>query len=227
METLINADFSQRVVIRPSDYQWVNSPMLGVTRMMLDRVGSEVARATSLVRYQPNSEFSSHTHGGGEEFYVLEGVFSDEYGDYPAGSYIRNPIGTSHTPRIGSHGAVIFVKLHQFDQHDQQRVNIDTNSQSWQQGLVNGLQVMPLHSFGSEHISLVSWAPNTQFKSHQHWGGEEILVLSGTLYDEYGSYPQGTWIRSPHLSQHCPYTLNEGALIYVKVGHLNSIGKLG
>ncbi|WP_269472639.1 cupin domain-containing protein [Vibrio taketomensis] len=173
METLINADFSQRVVIRPSDYQWVNSPMPGVTRMMLDRVGSEVSRHI-IGTLSAHSEFSSHIHGGGEEFYVLEECFLMSMVTILQAA-IRNPIGTSHTPRIGSHGAVIFVKLHQFDQHDQQRVNIDTNSQCWQQGLVNGLQVMPLHSFGSEHISLVSWAPNTQFKSHQHWGGEEIL----------------------------------------------------
>ncbi|GAL16551.1 hypothetical protein JCM19235_5100 [Vibrio maritimus] len=85
MDTLINADFDKRVVIRPEDYQWVDSPMPGVERMRLDRVGDEVARATSLVRYQPNSEFSPHTHGGGEEFFVLEGVFSDEHGDYLLG----------------------------------------------------------------------------------------------------------------------------------------------
>ncbi|GAL13613.1 hypothetical protein JCM19233_4618 [Vibrio astriarenae] len=53
--------------------------------MPLDRVGGEVARATSIVRYKPNSAFSPHTHDGGEEFFVLEGVFSDEHGDYPQG----------------------------------------------------------------------------------------------------------------------------------------------
>jgi len=216
----LNADFTQKVVIKPEDYHWEASPMPGVDRMKLDRIGDEVARATSIVRYEPFSQFSEHTHSGGEEFYVLEGVFSDEHGDYPKGSYIRNPIGTSHTPRIGSEGATIFVKLHQFDQNDTAQVVINTNEQAWHPGLVEGLSVMGLHEFQGEHVALVKWAPNTQFKPHQHWGGEEILVLEGTFYDEHGVYPKGTWLRSPHLSQHTPYTKEDGALIYVKVGHL-------
>lgn len=121
MTTLINADFEQRVVIQPTDYHWIESPMPGVERMMLDRVGDEVARATSVVRYAPHSEFSSHTHNGGEEFLVLEGVFSDEHQSYSKGSYVRNPIGTSHTPKIGKEGATIFVKLHQFDRDDKEQ----------------------------------------------------------------------------------------------------------
>jgi len=220
MSTRINADFEQRIVIHPEDYQWVQSPMPGVERMMLDRIGDEVARATSIVRYAPNSEFSPHVHGGGEEFLVLEGVFADEHQSYPKGSYVRNPIGTSHTPKIGEEGATIFVKLHQFDQNDSEQKVIDTPTQVWHQGLVEGLTVMPLHEFQSEHVALVKWAPNTQFQPHKHWGGEEIFVLEGTFYDEHGAYPKGTWIRSPHLSQHTPFTKEDGALIYVKVGHL-------
>ncbi|GAL35892.1 hypothetical protein JCM19240_4827 [Vibrio maritimus] len=220
METLINADFDQRVVIRPTDYQWVGSPMPGVSRMRLDRIGDEVGRVTSIVHYEPNSAFSAHTHSGGEEFYVLEGTFSDEHGEYPAGSYVRNPIGSAHTPKIGSDGATIFVKLHQFHEQDQAQFCINTSKQSWYQGLVDGLTVMPLHEFEAEHVALVKWAPNTQFNAHQHWGGEEILVLEGTFYDEHGEYPKGTWIRSPHLSKHTPFTKEDGALIYVKTGHL-------
>lgn len=218
--TLINASFDERVVIQPSQYQWVDSPMPGVERMMLDRVGGEVARATSLVRYAPNTEFSPHTHDGGEEFLVLDGVFSDEHQDYPKGSYVRNPIGTAHTPKIGDEGAIIFVKLQQFDAEDGEQKVIDTTVKPWRQGLVEGLQVMPLHTFKSENIALVKWAPHTQFQPHQHWGGEEIFVLEGTFYDEHGSYPKGSWLRSPHLSKHTPFTKDDGALIYVKVGHL-------
>ncbi|GAB5394492.1 MAG: cupin domain-containing protein [Alteromonas macleodii] len=220
MTTLINADFKQRIVIQPADYQWVESPMSGVERMMLDRVGDEVARATSIVRYAPHSAFSSHTHSGGEEFLVLEGVFSDEHQNYAKGSYVRNPIGTFHTPNIGKEGATILVKLHQFDQNDTEQKMVDTLSQPWHQGLVDGLKVMPLHEFNGEHVALVKWAPNTQFQSHNHWGGEEIFVLEGTFYDEHGKYPKGTWLRSPHMSQHTPFTKEDGALIYVKVGHL-------
>lgn len=220
MTNRLNADFSQRIVIRPDDYRWVESPMPGVERMMLDRIGDEVARATSIVRYAPFSEFSEHTHSGGEEFFVLDGVFSDENGSYEKGSYVRNPIGTSHTPKIGKEGAIIFVKLQQFNAADTTQTVIDTHTTPWRQGLVDGLHVMPLHEFEGEHVALVKWAPNTQFSSHRHWGGEEIFVLEGTFHDEHGQYPKGSWIRSPHLSQHTPFTKEDGALIYVKVGHL-------
>ena len=216
----LNADFSERVVVLPDDYHWVDSPMPGVERMMLDRIGDEVARATSLVRYAPNSTFSQHVHGGGEEFFVLEGEFGDEHRLYPAGTYVRNPIGTAHSPRVGEQGCTIFVKLHQFEQDDQQPVVIETDKAPWSPGLVPGLEVMGLHEFQGEHVALVKWAPNTQFNRHTHWGGEEILVISGRFFDEHGEYPAGSWLRSPHQSEHTPYTRDDGALIYVKVGHL-------
>lgn len=219
----LNADFDLRVVIDTAALTWTASPVPGVERKMLDRIGDEIARATSVVRYAPNSVFSAHTHGGGEEFLVLEGVFNDNEGSYPAGTYVRNPVGTSHAPWAGPDGAVIFVKLHQFDPDDTARVVIDTLSQPWYQGMVPGLNVMPLHEFGGEHVALVKWAPNTRFNPHQHWGGEEILVLEGVFRDEHGDYPAGSWLRSPHLSRHHPYTGPEGALIYVKTGHLAAI----
>jgi len=216
----LNADFSERIVIAPADYNWIDSPMPGVERMMLDRIGNEVARATSLVRYAPNSNFPAHTHGGGEEIFVLHGEFGDEHGLYPAGTYMRNPIGTTHTPRVGASGALIFVKLQQFSEQDQSQIVLDTRSQDWSPGLVPGLQVMSLHQFEGEQVALVKWAPHTRFDTHVHVGGEEIFVLEGTLFDEHGSYPTGSWIRSPHNSRHKPYTEGDGALIYVKVGHL-------
>lgn len=215
----INADFSERVVVRPEDYDWVNSPAAGVDRMMLDRIGEEVARATTIVRFAPNSQFDAHSHGGGEEFLVLEGVFSDEHADYPAGSYVRNPIGTSHTPHIGPDGATILVKLHQFDADDQEPVVINTKEAAFRPGLVEGLSVLPLHSARSENVALVRWAPGTKFNPHRHWGGEEIFVIEGTFQDEHGDYPAGSWIRSPHQSEHAPWS-DEGCLIYVKTGHL-------
>ncbi|KZX80492.1 cupin [Oleiphilus sp. HI0009] len=216
----LRSDFSDRFVVAPQDYHWVDSPMPGVERMMLDRIGDEVARATSIVRYEANSEFSPHTHTGGEEFFVLDGVFEDEHGQYPAGTYVRNPIGTAHQPKIGDQGATIFVKLQQFDQRDTWQFSIDTTSTAWLPGLVEGLSVMPLHEFEGEHVALVRWAPNTIFNPHRHWGGEEIFVLEGTFYDEHGEYPKGTWIRSPHMSQHHPFTKEDGCTIYVKTGHL-------
>jgi anti-sigma factor ChrR (cupin superfamily) len=217
----LNADFSARVVIRPEDYRWVDSPAAGVERMMLDRVGGEVARATSLVRFAPNSTFSQHVHSGGEEFVVLEGEFGDEHQSYPVGTYVRNPIGTAHSPKVGVQGCVIFVKLQQFDNHDQSQVVIDTHNANWSPGLVPGLEVLGLHEFAGEHVALVKWEPDTEFKPHTHRGGEEIFVISGVFYDEHGEYPAGSWIRSPNQSKHTPYTRDEGALIYVKVGHLS------
>ncbi|GAA6206924.1 cupin domain-containing protein [Cognatishimia sp. WU-CL00825] len=214
----LNAEFDEKVVIRPQDYNWITSPAAGVERMMLDRVGDEVARATTLVRFAPESYFDAHTHGGGEEFFVLEGVFSDESGDYPAGSYVRNPIGTAHKPHT-KQGCTIFVKLHQFDADDTAHFAIDTKASEFRPGLIDGLSVLPLHSSTSENVALVRWAPNTRFNAHRHWGGEEIFVLEGTFQDEHGDYPAGSWIRSPHLSQHKPFT-EEGCLIYVKTGHL-------
>lgn len=220
MSLRINANFEISAVVQAQDYKWVSSPMPGVERMMLDRIGDEVARATSIVRYEANSRFSSHVHGGGEEFFVLEGVFADEHAEYPAGTYVRNPIGTSHTPRIGDAGATIFVKLNQFDSSDTEQKVIDTLLTEWRPGLVSGLSVMPLHYFQGEYVALVKWASNTVFQAHQHLGGEEILVLEGSFYDEHGVYPKGSWLRSPHLSEHAPFTRDEGALIYVKTGHL-------
>ena len=220
MSMKLNANFAENVVIRPEAYRWVPSPTTGVNRMMLDRIGDELARASSLVRYSPNSNFPAHAHGGGEEFLVLEGVFGDEHGQYPAGTYVRNPIGTSHSPCVGPEGATIFVKLHQFDVRDTEQKVIHTDQTAWCPGLVEGLQVKSLHQFEAEQVALVKWAPHTVFDAHQHWGGEEIFVLDGTFYDEHGSYPKGSWLRSPHLSQHRPFTKADGALIYVKVGHL-------
>lgn len=217
----INADFTKRAVVHPADVDWIPSPMAGVERKMLDRIGEEVARATSIVRYAPNSYFEEHTHGGGEEFFVLDGVFSDQYGDYPAGTYVRNPIGTKHRPH-SKDGCIIFVKLHQFDAADTDQKVIDTTTEPFQRGAVAGLSVLPLHSHGTESCALVRWQPGTHFNRHKHWGGEEILVLEGTFQDEHGDYPKGSWLRSPHGSLHTPFS-EEGCLIYVKTGHLADV----
>ncbi|MEM0980777.1 MAG: cupin domain-containing protein [Cyanobacteria bacterium P01_H01_bin.58] len=218
----IYADLAERVLVSTEDLPWVDSPMPGVQRRMLDRNGEEVARATSLVRYAPGSYFSSHTHGGGEEYFVLKGVFSDEQGDFGPGTYVRNPVGSSHTP-YSKDGATILVKLWQMDPQDQQQIVVDTHAANWAPGLVPGLQVLPLHAHGTEQVALVKWAPGTKFQPHRHWGGEEIFVLEGTFADEQGVYPKGTWLRNPPGSVHTPFS-KEGCLIYVKTGHLSGDG---
>lgn len=214
----LHADFSERVTLQTNDLSWEASPSVGVHRRKLDRMGDEVGRVTSIVRYDAGSAFSVHTHNGGEEFLVLEGTFSDETGDYPAGTYVRNPIGTSHAPH-SVEGCVIFVKLHQFDAQDVEQFSIDTNDAQFRPGMKPGLSVLSLHTFGSESSALVRWAPGTEFTPHTHFGGEEILVLEGVFSDEFGDYPKGSWIRSPHGSKHQPFS-REGCLIYVKTGHL-------
>jgi len=197
--------------------------MPGVERMMLDRIGDEVARATSLVRYAPNSSFSSHVHGGGEEFFVLQGEFADEHRTYPAGTYVRNPIGTAHTPRVGEQGCVLFVKLHQFDKDDDAPVVVDTCNTEWPAPYLPGFEIMPLHRFRDESVDLVRWAPNTPYGEHTHPLGEEIFVIGGCFYDEYGAYPAGSWVRHPDRSSHNDFTRDEGALLYLKSGHLPAI----
>ncbi len=215
----IHSDFGERIVLHTDELVWQPSPQDGVQRKYLDRVGDEVARASSIVRYEPNASFAQHTHDGGEEILVLDGCFSDEKGDYSAGMYLRNPPGSHHAP-FSNDGCTLFVKLRQFERSDDQELRINTKASDWYPGLVPGLSVMPLHEHQGVSTALVQWAPNTVFNPHIHPGGEEIYVLDGVFHDEFGAYPKGSWIRSPRYSKHAPFTGAEGALIYVKVGHL-------
>ena len=217
----LHADLDQRVTLDTTALPWMPSPMAGVERRMLDRRGGEVARATSIVRYAPGSRFERHNHGGGEEILVLEGTLSDEQGDYGAGTYLRNPAGSSHAPSSAS-GCTLLVKLQQMHPADQQPLVIDTHNAAWRPGLVSGLEVMPLHGFGSEHVALVRWAPGTRFQPQSHPGGEEILVLLGVFQDEHGSYPAGSWLRNPPGSVHRPWS-EAGCTIWVKTGHLPAV----
>jgi anti-sigma factor ChrR (cupin superfamily) len=196
----LHADLNQRAVLDSHALPWLPSPMAGVERRLLDRRGGEVARATSIVRYAPGSSFDRHSHGGGEEILVLEGTFSDETGDYTAGTYLRNPVGSSHAP-FSQDGCTLLVKLQQMHPADQQRLVIDT-----------------------QHTA---WVPGTVFHPHGHAGGEEIFVLDGVFQDEHGSYPAGSWLRNPPGSTHRPWS-EAGCTIWVKTGHLpSSIGPDG
>ncbi len=216
----IRSDFSQYAIVKPGEEDYVPSPLAGVERLMLDRIGEEVARATTIVRYAPGSNFSAHTHDMGEEFIVLDGVFSDESGDFPAGSYVRNPPGSSHTPRSDD-GCTIFVKLRQFADDDLTRVvaHIDADEGWLPAPTGKGASILPLHKHGSEFVRLVKFEPGGELGHHDHPEGEELLVLRGTLKDEKGIYPEGTWMRSPPGSSHAPGS-ETGALVWVKSGHL-------
>ncbi len=214
----INTDISKRVVIDALSLPWVESPMPGVKRKMLARDGLEDGQATSLVKYDAGSLFREHNHPLGEEIFVLDGTFADEAGTYPAGTYIKNPSGSRHAPS-SAEGCTLFVKLRHLDQDDQRRVVLRPEDYQWQQGAVDGLRVFGLDAFGTSHTALVSWAPGTEFQRHRHYGGEEIFVVQGVFEDEHQAYPAGTWIRSPHMSLHEPFS-RAGCLILVKTGHL-------
>ena len=213
----INDDFSRRVVINHHELPWAPSPQSGVERRMLERHGDEIAKATTIVRYQAGARFQSHHHELGEEIFVMDGVFSDETGHYPAGTYIMNPPGSSHAP-FSESGCTLFVKLRHLGSDQLEREVIDTTTAPWFQGMIPGLNVMPLMQQGSGS-TLVRWAPQTYFNPHRHYGGEEIFVVDGVFEDEHGRYPTGTWIRSPHMSMHKPFS-KEGCTIFVKTGHL-------
>jgi len=223
MQTIqeLNTDFSQRAVVETANMDWETSEADGVLRKRLERIDAKPEPVTTIVRYQADSAFPAHQHIRGEEIYVLEGTFSDNHGNYEAGSYLRNPAGTTHSP-FSKQGCTIFVKLQQFQASDVNQLQIQTKQQKWLPGLVPGLSVMPLHEHKNEHVALVKWEANTIFQPHQHIGGEEIFVLEGTFEDEFGSYPQGTWLRNPPNSFHTPFS-KEGCVIYVKTGHLGDV----
>jgi anti-sigma factor ChrR (cupin superfamily) len=218
----INADFSSRAVVATGEMPWIASPQAGVERRMLDRIGGEVARATSLVRYAADSIFPEHSHALGEEFLVLEGVFSDEHGDYPAGTYIRNPPGSRHSPR-SSPGCTIFVKLRQMQPEEHRRVVIDTSAAAWQGGDAEGHARIVLHSAGDggELVTMERLDAGASLPAHDCPGGEELFLLSGDLVDEDGSYKAGAWMRLPAGSRH-RLSSEAGAVYWVKRGHLNN-----
>lgn len=214
---MLNMNFHQRVVIDTNNEDWVASPMAGVWRKPLAREDAERGHATSIVRYEPGARFRAHNHPGGEEILVLEGTFSDETGDYLAGTYFRNPVGFRHAP-FSEEGCVLLVKLHQFQGDDEAHVVVDTFNTPFQPGQ-GRLEVLSLHQHGGEQVALVHWPAGERFQRHSHFGGEEVYVIRGEFRDELGRYPAGTWLRSPHLSEHHPY-VEEDTLIWVKVGHL-------
>jgi anti-sigma factor ChrR (cupin superfamily) len=219
-QELVNADFSQRVVIATDTLPWLPSPQAGVERRLLDRIGGEVARATSLVRYAPASAFPAHEHALGEEFLVLSGVFSDEHGDYGEGTYVRNPPNSRHTPRTDP-GCIILVKLRQMKPTETRRVVIDTTKATWKPADPDGPIRLQLHLAPDtgESVTLERMSPGTRLSETEQPGGEEIFVLSGELSDRHGSYGAGTWIRNP-AGFRSGFASDGGVTYWAKRGHL-------
>jgi anti-sigma factor ChrR (cupin superfamily) len=196
--------------------------MAGVERRMLDRIGDEVARATSIVRYAAGSRFSPHTHGGGEEFLVLDGVFQDEHGDYPAGSYVRNPPTSRHTPG-SSPGCTLLVKLWQFDPEDRKEIRLTTADFRYEAAPNRpGVEWLPLFHDDGEDVRLEKWAPGAAVTLDTS-GGAELLVLQGG-FDESGEHFEPlSWLRLPTSSMLQATAGPQGCRLWIKTGHLRTI----
>lgn len=215
----VNADFGEPVTLDSSALPWFASPQAGVERRLLDRVGGEVARATSIVRYASDSAFPAHEHGAGEEFLVLEGTFCDENGDYGKGTYVRNPPDSRHAP-FTKEGCVIFVKLRQMRLDDKQHVVSDTTTMDWQAGDMPRHFVKHLFANDYESVAIERFEAGVS-RSYRSTGGEEILVLSGSIDDGKQECRSGAWLRYPP-GYEWTLTSRREAEIWVKRGHLST-----
>lgn len=215
----LNSDFSQRVAVHGADLPWQSSPLPGVDRRMFDRIGDEVARATSIVRYAPGSAFSPHVHTGGEEFLVLDGVFQDEHGDFPAGTYVRNPPGSRHTPS-SDRGCTIFVKLWQFDPADRTPVTLRAADMSFDAAPARpGVQTASLFEDDREKVALETWLPG-QPVTLDAPGGLEVLVLDGGFAEGGEDFARQSWLRLPRGATTDAVAGADGATVWIKRGHL-------
>jgi anti-sigma factor ChrR (cupin superfamily) len=212
----LNSDFSSRVIVHADQLDWQASPMTGVDRRMLDRIGGEVARATTIVRFAPGSQFSAHTHTGGEEFIVLDGVFQDEHGDFPVGTYVRNPPTSRHTP--GSEpGCTIFVKLWQFDMDD--RTQFRKTMADELSAPVNGVATATLHKDSREEVTYSHLDAGATLTSDAE-GGIELLVIDGSVTTESDDLNKNSWLRLPDGQNLSATAGPEGAKVWMKTGHL-------
>ena len=212
----LNANFKERVVVHSDQLKWNASPIPGVDRRMLDRIGGEVARATTIVRFASNSKFSAHTHTGGEEFIVLDGIFQDEHGDFPEGTYVRNPPTTAHTP--GSElGCTIFVKLWQFDMDD--RNQFRKNMAGELAAPVDGVATAELHRDDRETVTYSHIDANAKL-SNTNAGGIEMLVIGGSVVENGQALGKGAWLRLPDGEPLTAIAGSDGAKVWIKTGHL-------
>jgi hypothetical protein len=219
MADALNGDLSVRCVVDSAAMPWTPSPSPNVKRKRLHLVGpAESGQVTSIVRYEPGSRFPVHEHPDGEEILVLEGVFSDEHGDWPAGTYLLNPEGFRHKP-FSREGCVLFVKLRQFPGADRDHVVLNTHALTWQAGHGRDIAVMPLYTqVGfSDTMRLERWSGATTDAQRFYPLGAELLVLEGDIEDEDGSYREGTWLRLPAGSRQRART-TRGCTLYVKEG---------
>ena len=204
----MNDNYETRVLINTNDLEWENTQNKGIYKKLLSKKEDE---ETSILNFEESSKLNNNSKINSVEIFVLEGVYKNEFGEFKSGTYLNLP--NENEAFVSSNtGCVIFRK----ENCDKgvENIIIDTNSTPWLKGQGN-LEVMPLFT----QTALVKWPQNERFIPHKHWGGEEIFVLKGRFMDEYGIYPKGSWIRSPHLSTHFPF-VEEETIIFVKTGHL-------
>lgn len=216
----LNADPRQRVALDTNQLDWLDADGAhagAVSHKPLANSGGEAAMRTDIVRYAAGAQIWQN-ESDGAEMLVLEGSVQDAAGDYPAGSYLKLPCAWPGRLTSAA-GCTLFVKRGHLDCRDQRPRMLRPAERVWHPGLVPGLNVLSLAEYDGAHTALVNWDPGTLFQPHRHYGGEEIFVIAGVFQDEHGDYPAGTWLRSPHMSEHVPFS-EPGCLIFVKVGHL-------
>jgi anti-sigma factor ChrR (cupin superfamily) len=220
----INADFDIRVAVHAAHLPWIPSPTPGVERRMLDRLGGEVARATSIVRYAAHSSFPAHVHGGGEEFLVLDGIFSDETGDMPAGTYVRNPPGTAHAP-ASADGCTILVKLWQFDPADLTPVRLNIADVALEDVADRpGVRGAILHRHESEEVRLEVWPGEAEVHLALPQGGE-LFVIDGSFEEAGERFEPMSWLRLPAGYSVAAFAGTNGCRLWIKTGHLGRLIK--
>lgn len=221
MSQAINGDLSIRAVADTRQMPWTPSPSGSVWRKRVHQVGPpESGQVTSLVRYEAHSSFPAHEHPEGEEILVLDGVFSDERGDWPAGTYLLNPEGFRHTPGSAP-GCLLFVKLRQFPGLERQSVAIDTHRLDWQADPRPGVTIKTLYQQEGfqDSMRLERWAAHTDAGPITYPRGMELFVLEGEFSDDLGVYGPGCWMRLPAGSEQHPRTTG-GCTLYIKTGGL-------
>ncbi|HJU23553.1 MAG TPA: cupin domain-containing protein [Casimicrobiaceae bacterium] len=211
---LLNDDLSVRVVVHAAKLDWVPSPARGVERRMLFRIGEEKARATSIVRYAAGSRFARHEHHGGEEFLVLEGTFQDESGDFPPGTYVRNPPGTGHAPRSEA-GCTIFVKLWQFGRDDRERVVRLPGEGHWAPLRAGVRSSVVLFEGSGERVMLEDWQPSATVELSNP-EGLELLVLAGSFSEGLERLDCLSWMRLPAGHRLRAHVASDGARVWYK-----------
>ena len=221
MSDQINADLSVRAVAHTGRMDWTASPSGTVWRKRVYLVGPpESGQVSSIVRYEPASSFPAHDHPDGEEILVLEGVFSDEHGDWPAGTYLLNPEGFRHAP-FSKRGCLLFVKLRQFSGRDRRHVVVDSDALEWESDSDRGVQVKPLYKQDgyTDEMSLERWETGSDLGAVAYEQGAELFVIQGEFHDEADRYVKGSWLRMPPGSMHHPRS-ESGCIVYIKqTGH--------